>query len=282
MVERGNPWDIPEWHSVRQEAMLVRHLVGSGATSLGRANYADQMGEYYTAFFGLSVGLERLSKLIMVVDYAISHSGAMPPETVVRDFGHKIEALLDHADKIASKHSLELRFPRPDAPISAKIIECLEAFADARRGRYANFAALGNPNLSQNEPVRKWWDVVADSILQEHYFGKPIQKRIEDNADTVNQMLGSTSYVLFINENRSVMDDLRTSSIRTGQAGIVQKYGRFYALMVVRWLADIYSKLSRIGCYTSNIKAFSGSWEFFDSYRVDDSFLRSRKIWPLR
>jgi len=61
MDRNQNPWDIPEWHALGREAALVRHLVGSGATVLGKANYADQMGEYYTAFFGLSVGLERLS-----------------------------------------------------------------------------------------------------------------------------------------------------------------------------------------------------------------------------
>lgn len=58
----GNPWDIPEWHFIRQEAMLVRHLVGAGATALGQANYANQKGEFYRAFFELSVGMERLAK----------------------------------------------------------------------------------------------------------------------------------------------------------------------------------------------------------------------------
>ena len=61
-----NPWEVPEWHAIEREAALVRHLVGSGATALGRANYADNIGEYYTAFFGLSVGVERLAKLILV------------------------------------------------------------------------------------------------------------------------------------------------------------------------------------------------------------------------
>jgi hypothetical protein len=58
MLAELNPWDAPEWHALKREAALVRHLLGSGVTSLGRANYADNMGEYYTALFGLSVGLE--------------------------------------------------------------------------------------------------------------------------------------------------------------------------------------------------------------------------------
>jgi hypothetical protein len=78
MDRNKNPWDIPKWHALGREAALVRHLVGSGASALGKANYADQMGEYYTAFFGLSIGLERLSKLILVADFAITNDGKMP------------------------------------------------------------------------------------------------------------------------------------------------------------------------------------------------------------
>jgi hypothetical protein len=90
MPEAKNPWDLPEWHAIRREAALVRHLVGSGVTALGRASYADKLGEYYTAFFGLSVGLERLCKLALVADHAISHNGGMPQEGVVSRFGHKL------------------------------------------------------------------------------------------------------------------------------------------------------------------------------------------------
>ena len=157
MVDQGNPWDIPEWHSISREAALVRHLIGSGVTSLGKANYADKEGEYYTAFFGLSIGLERLAKLILVADYAISNHGQMPAEQVIRSFGHKLVSLLNTVGDVSAKHSLRLNYPRPTAQISTAIVECLDAFADAKRGRYANFAALGDPNLGQEEPIRKWW-----------------------------------------------------------------------------------------------------------------------------
>jgi hypothetical protein len=106
MPETENPWDIPEWHAIRREAALARHLVGSGVTALGRAGYADKFGEYYTAFFGLSVGPERLCKLALVADHAISHNGRMPEERVVRRFGHKLVDLMDAVDAVAHEHKL--------------------------------------------------------------------------------------------------------------------------------------------------------------------------------
>lgn len=151
----GNPWDIPEWHFIRQEAMLVRHLVGAGATALGQANYANKKGEYYRAFFELSVGMERFAKLILVVDYALTHQGVMPDEKHVRTFGHDLKSLFSAVETVAAARNLKLKFPRPIDAVAAAIVENLDAFADARRGRYANFAGLGNPQSGQHEPIAK-------------------------------------------------------------------------------------------------------------------------------
>ncbi len=152
---KKNPWNIPEWHAIGRETSLVRHLLGSGVTALGRANYANTIGEYYTAFFGLSVGLERLTKLILVADYAISHAGLMPEERVFRKFGHKLIDLTNAANVTAQNHTLALAYSRPITVVSAKMIECLDGFADASRGRYANLATLGDPSLHLEEPIQQ-------------------------------------------------------------------------------------------------------------------------------
>lgn len=277
-----NPWDIPEWHSLGREAKLVRHLVGSGATALGRANYADQMGEYYTAFFGLSVGLERLAKLVLVADYAITNNGKMPEEKEVRKFGHKLIDLANAVDMIAKERNLNLRYSRPITPISIKILECLDAFADARRGRYANFASLDEPNLSEHEPVKKWWDEVAETILQQHYYGKPAQKRVETNAARIDSMMSTFTMVLHTDESGRAMHDVKSASIRTGQTEIVQKFGRYHALTIVRWLSSVLAEIGHVACYQHKIDGFFGINEYLYSYTVDNSFLKTRKIWPLK
>lgn len=274
MPEAKNPWDIPEWHAIRREATLVRHLVGSGVTALGRASFADKFGEYYTAFFGLSVGLERLCKLALVADHAISHNGRMPEESVVRRFRHKLVDLTDAVDAVAQNHKLTLKYPRPLTAISVKIIECLDAFADASRGRYANFAAIGDPKLGQEEPIRKWWGDVAELILEERYFGKHAQECVEDAARVVDTLL-SPATVLYFNETGETMQDILSSSIRAQQTAIVQEYGRYYALTVVRWLADVFLHLSDL----TNSSVFFGMLDFFHIYIVDDKLLRTRRVW---
>lgn len=277
-----NPWDIPEWHSLGREAALVRHLVGSGATALGRANYANQIGEYYTAFFGLSVGLERLAKLILVADFAITNNGKMPEEKEIRKFGHKLIYLANAVDTITKKRNLNLRYMRPNTPISVKIIECLDSFADARRGRYANFASLDNPNMSNEEPIKKWWDEVAEAILQQHYYQKSAQKRVETNAEIADSIMSPFAVVLHTDESGRSMQDVKSTSIRTGQTEIVQKFGRYHALTIVRWLSSVLAEIAHIACNQHNVGGFFGINEYFYSYTVDDSFLKTRKLWPLK
>ena len=276
-----NPWEVPEWHALGREASLVRHLIGSGATAIGKANYADKMGEYYTAFFGLSVGLERLSKLILVANYAIENSGKLPEEKIVRKFGHKLIDLSNEVERISEKTGLSLRYSRPTQELPQKILECLDSFADARRGRYANFASLDDPSLTADEPINKWWGDVAGCILDKHYYGKAAQRRVEGRAEFIDSMISPFTMVIQTNESGHTMRDVESASIRTGQNAIVQKWGRYHSLTIARWLSSVLSELSHIACHTHGIDGFFGLDEYFYSYTVDDSFLKTRKIWPL-
>ncbi|END8700851.1 hypothetical protein ABMH07_002674 [Escherichia coli] len=277
-----NPWDIPAWHALGREASLVTQLIGSEATAIGKANYADKIGEYYTAFFGLSVGFERLAKLILVAHYAIEHKGKMPDENIVRKFGHKLIELTNEVDSISKKMQLSLRYSRPTHKITYKILECLDSFADARRGRYANFSSLSSPNLTNNEPINKWWGEVAESILEKHYYYTVEQRRVEENARFINATLSPYTTVMYMNKSTNIMQDLISASIRTGQNTIVQKWGRFYSLSIARWLATVLTELSDIASHKYGIISFYGLSEHCCSYIVEDSFLKNRKIWPLR
>lgn len=279
-MPRLDPWEIDEWHFVRQEAMLVRQLLGSGVTALGHANYADKKGEYYTAFFGLSVGLERLCKLILIVNQAISER-VVPGQEAIRGYGHDIKALIDAIDDIAEYRGLSPRFRRPDDTVAVAIIDNLHAFSDARKGRYANFMALGDPNLTEHEPLKKWWDEVAETVLQQRYYGTKMQARVEAHARAISQSFGQWLSVNHTTEGRERLTNVELASTRTGQTAVIQKWSRYHSLTIVRWLSSVYNELAQEAVYQADLDAFFGSWEFFQTYTVDDEFLKTRKIWPL-
>lgn len=281
--ERPDPFTLPEWHALRREAILVSQLIGLGVTALGRASYADRLGEYYTAFFGLSIGIERLAKLILIADYAMDNGGNLPAEAVVRRFGHHLKALTESADQAAIRRRLTLHFPKPADPICWAVVDNLDAFADASRGRYANFEAIGNPAFDpSHEPVNQWWTQVVEPILDRHYRGGSAEAGVRERAAVMDAVVGSNSLVLNVNEQGAMMTDIATASERTEQTVWAQKYGRFYTLSVVRWLSDIFDQLVHEGAYGRKIDALLGHSEFFTTYRVPDSFLLSRKLWPLK
>lgn len=164
--------------------------------------------------------------------------------------------------------------------ICSKIVECLDSFADARRGRYANFAALGDPYLGTEEPIQKWWGDVAEMILRRHYYGKTAQQRVESRARQIDALMSPITMVRHTNESGDLMHDVFSASVRTGQTEIVQRYGRYYALVVIRWLSDVFREIADLACYTNRIDAFFGASEYVQTYTVDNSFLRTRKVWP--
>ena len=277
------PFTLPEWQALSRESALVSQLIGSGATALSRASYADGLGEYYTAFFGLSIGIERLAKLILTADHAIDNAGALPGQAVVKRFGHKLLDLTAKVDQISVKHALTLEYPKPTDPICWAAIDCLDTFADASRGRYANFEVIGNPNFDrQNEPVNRWWTKVVEPILDKHYRGTAAESGVKQRAQAIGALMGPISIVRHIDEKGTMMNDVAIASERTGQTKWARKYGRFYTLTVVRWLSDIFDKLVHEAAYGRNIDALFGHNESFNTFTVPDSFLLTRKQWPLK
>jgi hypothetical protein len=66
--------------ALNREAELAKRLTCSGLSALRKATPA-RPGVYYEAFFGISIGLERLAKLAWLIDECITRSGAQRIET---------------------------------------------------------------------------------------------------------------------------------------------------------------------------------------------------------
>ncbi|MFV0622580.1 hypothetical protein ACBY01_01035 [Sphingomonas sp. ac-8] len=281
-MSRSDPFSIPEWNALHREASLVSQILGSGATALGRATYGSGFGEYYTAFFGLSIGIERLAKLILVADYALDNAGTLPNQQMVRKSGHRLKKLIGKVDEIATKRAIVVPHIGPENAICAAVIGCLDAFSDASKGRYANFEAIGNPSFDPaNEPVTKWWTEVVELILDTDYRGTKREVGVKSRAALFEAIVGRVTLVRFRDESGNRMTDVATASERTGQSEWAQKYGRFYSLAVVRWLAHIFDEMTHAAGYQPGLESLFGHYEYFQTYTVDDRLLLTRKIWPL-
>jgi hypothetical protein len=91
-----------------------------------------------------------------VADHALNNGGGLPGQSVVRRYGHKLKDLIAKVDEIAKKRKISVPHLLPTDPICVAVINCLDAFSDASKGRYANFEVIGNPAFDPaNEPVNK-------------------------------------------------------------------------------------------------------------------------------
>ena len=71
------------------EGSLSGYAIGEGLECLRKANIYEK-GMYYQAFFSLSIGIERLLKLIIIYEYRENHTGEFPDNNYIKNKGHKI------------------------------------------------------------------------------------------------------------------------------------------------------------------------------------------------
>ncbi len=267
-----------QWRAVQREAQLAAEQAAHGVTVLGRANHA-QTGLYTQAFFGLSIGLERMGKLIFLADHAISRDGIFPNDQDLRKIGHNLASLLAKCEAISAGCSQERDYVvRPSNAIHRGIEEVLTLFAT--KLRYYNLNHLAGAAKGHQDPMALWWEKVAAPILNYHYSQRQREKD-ETDAMTIEKMIGGISTVMHSTESGEPIQDIHTFFAHGKATRIVQKYGRLYTLQIIRWLASIIYDLSYRGAYEQRIQSMLGLHEPFTIFMNQDQYLRDRKTWSI-
>ena len=269
----------PEWHALGREAALAGEQLATGVTALGRANHA-QKGLYNQAFFALSIGLERLAKLILVADHAIENDGAWLTDQALRTIGHDIVALLNACDPISQKYAASEQWcQRPASPIHIAIVVRLSEFA--KLTRYYNLASLSGGKAAQLiEPIAGWWNEVGKPILDHHYSANQRAKD-EAQAALMGSLMDGFATVLHHNEAGQSMTSIEAMMTRAGSTRVVQRYGRLYVMQLIRWLSTTISEISHKAAYERRIEALLGLNEPFRIFYNEDRYLLGRKTWSI-
>jgi hypothetical protein len=144
---------------LQQEGFLLGSSIAHGLTHIRNA-HALRKGDFYSGFFGLSIGIERLLKVILILDHMAKHQLLAPTSKTLRNYGHDLQALLDQAKTLDAKGRLgQISDP---ASIEAAILVHLSRFAHSS-GRYANLDALSSG--TSVEPLVEWSEIL-DRVLE--------------------------------------------------------------------------------------------------------------------
>jgi len=165
-----------------KEAGLASSCIGQGLTILKKANFVNKWN-YYQAFFLLTIGIERLLKIIIVSKYRADNQGKFPSNLFLKRLGHDIQKLIQiveaydcSKDKNDNIHD----------EIQIDIIVFFTKFA--KESRYYNLDALTGLRV-QTDPLSDWRKIQEKIKVKEGLVSEPLPKGY---ADFIN------SYAIFV------------------------------------------------------------------------------------
>lgn len=164
-----------DFRMLDQEARLAQSALLSGLEFLSKINY-DKKETVYPALFQLSIGFERLMKLVVVIDHKVENGLKNPTDKQLRDYGHNILKTYDVCRGIAAKDADVSSWASPGS-IGTELLECLSEFA--KGSRYYNLDQLAGTGAA-TDPLVKWYDV--HMRIADHEISYSKQNAINDKA----------------------------------------------------------------------------------------------------
>lgn len=204
--------------NLANEAALTASLLGNGLNALRKADLFNK-GLYYQAFFSLSIGIERLLKIIIINEYRVRNDGSFPTDINPRKFGHDLIKLCDY---------IGIKFE--SNPLHIKIVIFLNDFA--KRSRYYNIDSMMNANVKYDDPLSDWY------LLSQDILNSSKKKNIIQNKKQFANIMDSFSFIrmndLNGNEITNAMGLLKEFESRD----IIQSYSVQYMFEIITKLVN--------------------------------------------
>jgi len=250
------------------EAAIAAMNLSTGMNFLNKADFVTK-AYFLNSYFLLSIGFERLLKLILVYEYHLTNN-KLPENRYLKSYGHDLRKLFKKAKLIADQLNVADYYGDVfEDEICQDIIHFLSDFA--LRTRYYNLDNLNSEDISE-EPITTWNEKINSRINERHYKNnedrvrkvKEISKKLEDMFH-VSILESSEKHVASIEDFYT-----RGLSINTER-----KYSVFYTYKIARFLSRLIYKLD-----AGNPLPFVS--EYFAIFRnTDDKYVLSRKTWNL-
>jgi len=250
------------------EASLSAMSLGVGLTFIRKYNFSQE-GYLMQSFFSISIGLERLMKLILLYDYRIKNN-KYPKDNYLRKYSHDLKILFKEVKNIAVKHNLkDLVVKLEKDLINDSIIDFFSLFA--KQTRYYNLDELTGRKSKILPPVSEWHQKINKVILERHYKPKGTKLKIYKK---LSKDINDNILVRQHNENGEMIDNAEKILIENDSLDIKQKYGMMYIFVVINFLVKILFELEIKGGFYPILREF-----FTVFYQEDLKYVLSKKTW---
>ena len=270
------------WFLLEQEGLLAQACLCNGLTALRRANLGDKKGLFYSAFFELSIGFERVLKLILILDHMARNQLVPPDSKTVEDYGHKLRSLFDAAKGACAAHGVTAldAFQPNSLPIA--ILGFLDDFAHPG-GRYSNINKLtGHKHQALADPIVQWGEI-ANRIMQTHATPKEHQ-RAQLNGHMASAAFGDAAASLMSDMDQRPMDVARLFT-RASELDAAARHAIYALVTLIAALRDVIESLCD-SAWAANPPSSTGvadvpdMKEFFQFAWADRQYVMRKRQWP--
>lgn len=251
---------VSNWDLLSNEATTSAGMIGTGLTLLRKMDFTKE-GYQSQSFFCLSIGLERMMKLILVYDYRVNNNNQFPSNNFFKQsYGHNLSKLLEACKAIGVR--LSMKEDLADSIYDA-IIQVLTKFST--QSRYYNLNYLTG-NFDGEDCSLLWEQQINMEILRRHCnipadYSEEDEQIVKDPKSTMEERLQNATIINFRNWHRK------------GQYFEEKAvYSTLYTYRIVNYLTIL---LYHLSC---EMLPF-----IYEHYRLffskDDDFIMSRKVW---
>ncbi len=228
---------------LRREASMSAQLLGTGLTSIRKYNFASK-GLFYSGMFSICIGIERILKLIVLLDYRLKNN-SYPENAFLRNKSHKIKDLIKDCkainDDLCGSSKLTNSLNTFEDILVRKIVNFLTQFA--MDSRYYNLDVVTGVTKNSNEPLAHWDSEICSIILKRH----PPSKRKVEEYKNIADTIGDISLVHHIHENGTRISNTNNLFQQSSYIEEKQGYSVYYIYKIVDFsvqlLQEIDSKL---------------------------------------
>lgn len=270
------------WFLLEQEGLLAQSCLCNGLTALRRANLGDKKGMFYSAFFELSIGFERVLKLVLILDH-MAHNHLVPPNSkTIEGYGHKLRSLFDAAKKVCAAHGVTaLNAFQPDS-LPIVILGFLDEFAHPG-GRYSNINKLtGHRHQAMADPIARWGEI-ANRIMREQTTPRE-RKRVQLNGLVASAAFGGAAVGLISDLDQQAMD-VAPLHVRASELDTAAKHAIYALVSLIAALREVIDSLC-VADRMANLPGTSGvatvpdMKEFFQFAWTDRQYVMRKRQWP--
>jgi hypothetical protein len=270
------------WFLLEQEGLLAQACLCNGLTALRRANLGEKKGLFYSAFFELSIGIERVLKLTLILDHMARNQLVPPDSKTVEDYGHKLRALFDAAKAVCVARNVSALDGFEPSSLPMEILGFLDDFAHPG-GRYSNINKLtGHRHQTMLDPIAQWGEI-ASQIMRTLATSRERE---------LAQMNGRVASLAFGDAAASLMSDLDQNHmdvaplhVRASELDTAAKYAIYALITLIAALRDVLDSLSH-SAWAINPTGGSGAMEVpvmkeFLQFAWDDRpYVMRKRKWP--